>query len=220
MFDDSSRSPVEVCIFSLIVSPKFIRLLVKMQFPAYLFPSLLYSSLLFHIILSSPLDTADSDSRIVDLGYARHRPTFTNTTASGDKILSYMNIRFTQPPTGQLRFRKPVTPPMYSNGIQNGTYPPGFTDCISSASPQVPFPNINGTTWGHEDCLFLNVLVPEGIHPGDNVPVLHWVFGSAYAFGSKDSFVDAMGIFDGMKTHPEEKFIFVANNYRYTLILP
>lgn len=52
------------------------------------------------------------------------------------------------------------------------------------------------------------------------VPVLHWIFGSAYAFGSKDSFVDPMSVFDGLKNHPKPKFIYVANNYRYVLAVP
>ena len=190
-----------------------------MWFNTYILQSLLSSSLFFSTGLSSPPNADDCASRIVDLGYARHRPTYSNTTTSGERILSYMNVRFAQPPTGQLRFKKPVTPPSYSHGIQNGSYPLRFTDCISSASPEVPFPDINGSTWGHEDCLFLNVLVPEGVHPGDNVPVLHWIFGSAYAFGSKDFLIDPMGLYDGDKKNPEEKFVYVASNYRYMLAL-
>ncbi len=79
----------------------------------------------------------------------------------------------------------------------------------------VPFPDINGTTFGGEDCLFLDVFVPEGVKPGDNVPVLHWFVGSAYAFGSKEFLTDPMGIFDQMHLASKGKFIFVSNNYRY-----
>ncbi|KFY03325.1 hypothetical protein O988_01556 [Pseudogymnoascus sp. VKM F-3808] len=155
-----------------------------------------------------------SHSNIVDLGYARHRPTYTNTTRSGQNVLSYMNIRFAQSPTGPLRFKKPAVPPHYSEGIQDGLFPPRYTDCISAAPSVVPFPDINGTAWGHEDCLFLNVIVPEGVKPGDNVPVLHWITGSGYAFAGKDSFYGPLGLIDGIKDNPEEKFIFVASNYR------
>jgi carboxylesterase type B len=155
-----------------------------------------------------------SHSNIVDLGYARHRPTYTNTTRSGQNVLSYMNIRFAQPPTGSLRFKKPAVPPHYSEGIKDGWFPPRYTDCISAAPSVVPFPDINGTAWGHEDCLFLNVIVPEGVKPGDNVPVLHWITGSGYAFAGKDSFYGPLGLIDGIKDNPDEKFIFVASNYR------
>jgi carboxylesterase type B len=178
---------------------------------------MLFTSSLLAILtgLPIPLNAAvTSNSNIVDLGYARHRPTYTNTTKSGQNVLSYMNIRFAQPPTGPLRFKKPVVPPHYSEGIQDGLYPPLFTDCISAAPPEVPFPGINGTAWGHEDCLFLNVLVPEGVKPGDDVPVLHWITGSAYAFGGKDTFLHPLGLIDGIKANPEQRFIFVASNYR------
>lgn len=155
-----------------------------------------------------------SDSNIVDLGYARHRPTYTNTTKSGLNVLSFMNIRFAQPPTGPLRFKKPVVPPFYSEGIQDGLFPLFYTDCISAAPPVAPFPDINGTSWGREDCLFLNVIVPEGVRPGDNLPVLHWITGSAYAFGGKDSFLGPLGLMDRIKKNSNERFIFVASNYR------
>jgi carboxylesterase type B len=176
---------------------------------------LLSSSLAIIAGLSILLHAASiPDSNIVDLGYARHRPRYMNATKSGLNVLSYMNIRFAQPPTGPLRFKNPVVPPHYTAGIQDGAYPPLFTDCISAAPPEVPFPDINGTAWGHEDCLFLNVLVPEGVEAGDKLPVLHWITGSAYSFGGKDSFVSPLGLLDGIKNNPNETFIFVASNYR------
>ncbi|PGH04908.1 hypothetical protein GX51_03204 [Blastomyces parvus] len=154
----------------------------------------------------------------VDLGYAVHAPTFLNITASGIKLGNYNNIRYAQPPTGNLRFRNPRTPPPRQHGIQNGVMDPS-PDCVSSAHPYVPFPGLNGTHWGTEDCLYLNVRVPEGVKPGDKVPVIHQVSGSAYAFGSKDQFytsMDSIGLFDGIKS-PEENFIFVSHNYRLGL---
>lgn len=87
-------------------------------------------------------------------------------------------------------------------------------DCISAAPSYVPFPCINGTAWGHEDCLLLNVIVPEGVKPGDNIPVLHWLTESCYAFAGKDSFYGPLGLFDEIKNNPSEKNHFVASNYR------
>ena len=96
----------------------------------------------------------------------------------------------------------------------------------------VPFPPINGTHWGQEDCLFLNVLVPEGVKEGDNIPVVHWIHGGAFAFGSKEnsgafpsSGTDKtyrnppyMGLFNRI-SFPDEKFILVASNYRWVAYL-
>ena len=154
------------------------------------------------------------DPRVVDLGYAKHVPTLTNYTASGKKISVYKNIRFGNPPTGELRFRLPNTNLPKTDGIQDGRVAWQATECISSAPEFVPYPNMAGKTWGHEDCLFLDVYVPEGVKPGDNVPVLHWIVGSAFAFGSKETFTffNPLGLFDVMDNRT--KFIFVANNYR------
>lgn len=151
----------------------------------------------------------------VDLGYAIHAPTYVNSTTTGTKVLLYNNIRFAQPPVGDLRFRRPQRPPPQQQGIQNGRDRLFTSDCVSSAPQQVPFPGINGSTWGQEDCLFLNVWVPEGVRPGkDRVPVVHWLYGSAYAFGSKDLLVDGMALMDRIK-QPADQFIYVASNYRY-----
>ena len=153
---------------------------------------------------------------LVDLGYAKHIPSYVNTTLSGKTNLTiYKNIRFANAPTGDLRFRKPNTQIPRIDDIQDGLYPEKATECIASAPAYAPFPGLNGTTWGHEDCLFLDIWVPEGVKPGDKIPVLHWVFGSGYAFGSKDRFLSPIGLYDRMGEN--DKFIYVANNYRYAL---
>lgn len=151
----------------------------------------------------------------VDLGYAVHAPTFINTTASGLRVASYKNIRYAQPPTQERRFLYAQTPPPQETGIVDGSEYQS-TDCVSSAPSTVPYPGINGTNWGQEDCLFLNVQVPYGVKEGDNLPVIHWLHGSAYAFGSKDNpytSVDPIGLYTRLN-QTEEKFIFVASNYR------
>ncbi|KAK4041356.1 lipase 1 [Parachaetomium inaequale] len=151
-------------------------------------------------------------SGLVDLGYAKHVPTYVNTTASGRKVAVYKNIRFANPPIGNLRFRLPDVRLPKTPGIQDGNVPALENHCISSAHPGAPYPPYNGTTWGQEDCLFLDVYVPDNVRPGDEVPVLHWFVGSAFAFGSKDMFISPLGLFDVMDN--DTKFIFVANNYR------
>ncbi|PIG87229.1 carboxyl ester lipase [Aspergillus arachidicola] len=175
------------------------------------------NTLLFLSTISFLLPTVTAQTfPQIDLGYATHTPTFINTTQSGTKVGLYNNIRFAQPPTGPHRFRKPVTPPLHEDGIQDGRDRLTTSDCVSSVHPQAPFPGINGTSWGQEDCLFLNVWVPEGVREGDNVPVLHWLHGSAFAFGSKDLFGDGFGLMD-LIIGGENRFIFVASNYRMGL---
>jgi carboxylesterase type B len=177
------------------------------------------------------------DDFVVDLGYAKHAPSWINTTTHGTTLLNYNNIRYAQPPIGNQRFRKPAVPPLPSDGISFGnltasnnslappssTPPPSFpssweTDCISSAPIGVPFPLLNGSTWGSEDCLFLNVVKPANAKPGDKLPVLHWVIGSAFAFGSKDwtGFgINTYGLWNTPYDIPgADQFIIVTHNYR------
>lgn len=167
---------------------------------------------LFNGVWSCPGKRTDESEALIDLGYAKHIPTFVNTTSSGIRVAIYQNIRFANPPTGDLRFRKPNTNLPHTKEIQDGHVPWRGTDCMSSAPAYVPYPDINGTSWGHEDCLFLDIYVPEGVKPSDKVPVLHFIHGSAYAFGSKNMFFSPMGLFD--RAAEDDKFILVANNYR------
>ena len=150
----------------------------------------------------------------INLGYAKHTVTSTNATGRGHKIDIYKNIRFAKPLTGEQRFKSPQSPE-YQPGIQNGTISHEST-CISSVPSYAPFPPLNGTHFGSEDCLFLDVYVPHGIKPSDSVPVLHWLYGSAYAFGGKDFFSNPMGLFDELLSK-DQPFIFVTSNYRMGL---
>lgn len=181
--------------------------------------SLVASGLLSGLYLSTLALAAPQDEELfppVDLGYAVHVPTQVSNLTSGLKYADYYNIRFAQPPLGDLRFRKPEVPPPTQNGIQNGSAGLFETNCVSSVPPHVPIPK-NGTAWGQEDCLYLNVRVPEGVKEGDNVPVLHWLYGSQFAFGMKEFSGDALGVYEDMFGE-DQKFIYVASNYRSVLM--
>lgn len=79
-----------------------------------------------------------------------------------------------------------------------------------------PFPILNGTHFGSEDCLYLDVYNPHRVKSTDSVPVLHWLYGSAYALGGKDFFSNPMGLFDELLSN-DQPFIFVTSNYRMGL---
>ncbi|KAG9239279.1 prolyl oligopeptidase-like protein [Amylocarpus encephaloides] len=123
---------------------------------------------------------------IVDLGYAVHQATI-NTTGN---YYNFSNIRYAQPPVGTLRFSAPISPigrnQTINNGQQNAICPqinplwatsqtpfivsyllggntsqytnsePSFTPANLSSVPP-PAPAVS------EDCLFLDVVVPESI---------------------------------------------------------
>jgi len=71
---------------------------------------------------------------------------------------------------------------------------------------------------GDEDCLFLDVYVPGKAlkNPSLKLPVLVYIFGGGYVFGSKDSLQPELPFYDGsgMIGQASGNMIFVAINYR------
>ena len=60
---------------------------------------------------------------------------------------------------------------------------------------------------GHEDCLFLDITVPGGVNKTQKKPVMVWIHGGTYLFGSKDVYLGAT-----LAKHGD--VIIVAINYR------
>jgi para-nitrobenzyl esterase len=91
-------------------------------------------------------------------------------------VTVFRGVPFAAPPVGNLRWRAPE-PAAVWNGVQradryapicpqDGAYPP--------ESPAEPM---------SEDCLYLNVWVPEH-RPGERLPVMVWIYGGALQNGS------------------------------------
>ena len=87
---------------------------------------------------------------------------------------SFQGIRYAQPPIGNLRFKSPQ--PYYVNE--------GMIDV--SKESKVMCPQMNGPlddqiydVVGQEDCLMLNIYVPESVYndPSLKVPVMTWIHG-------------------------------------------
>ncbi|KAI9014238.1 Carboxylesterase [Hyaloraphidium curvatum] len=110
--------------------------------------------------------------------------TLQGATASGTS--SWKGIPYAAAPVGNLRFRAPQ-PPVAVSGVYNATaYKDGciasqMTGSLPRQKRQRP-PIGGGST--SEDCLTLNVIVPEGTTEGANLPVMVWVHGGAFMSGS------------------------------------
>jgi carboxylesterase type B len=69
-----------------------------------------------------------------------------------------------------------------------------------------------------EDCLFLDVVVPEGIFSSRNrgygAPVLVWIYGGGYTAGSKSDSGNPAGLLDRSENNGGQGVIYVAMNYR------
>ena len=121
---------------------------------------------------------------------------------SNKKFASFQGIRYAQPPLNNLRFAPPQ-PYIAEEGVYN----------VSTEStvmcPQRGGPSGAG---GQEDCLFLNVYVPE-IEYSRPLSVMVWIHGGGYTSGS-DTLHDY-----GPKHFMENEVIIVIVNYRYGYVI-
>ncbi|KAF2717637.1 carboxylesterase family protein-like protein [Polychaeton citri CBS 116435] len=176
---------------------------------------------------------------VVDLGYQIQQATGFNETG---RYYNFSDVRFAAPPTGKNRFRAPQPPATNRSSIQHGgeqricpqagpawllgttqflpEYLAGQTEFNSSSfntsdtDGQLP-PPAPGTT---EDCLFLDLLVPEQIFQdagkGYGAPVLVWIYGGGYTVGSKSGIAPAGLLNRSSEWTNHDEVIFVALNYR------
>ncbi|KAL6721056.1 hypothetical protein ACLMJK_000156 [Lecanora helva] len=140
-------------------------------------------SLAAGIALSSAVALSQSTLPDVDLGYEIHRASFFNSTGG---FYNFSNIRYAQPPVGDLRFRAPVAPRGRNTTVNDGSigvvcpqanpaweliaeeFIPDYLQrrpfnlsaaeaILSSMSSSLPKQDPRTT----EDCLFLDVLVTQ-----------------------------------------------------------
>ncbi|KAL1671782.1 Alpha/Beta hydrolase protein [Schizophyllum commune] len=127
--------------------------------------------------------------------------TFTGLPSNDSSITYFRGIRYAEPPTGDLRFRAPVSPPQTDLGEVNATaYPPS---CIQASS--------NTTEGASEDCLFLNVNVPANTTADTKLPVLVWIHGGGFQTGNANQPPDYL------LHSSSEPLIFVTLQYRLGL---
>ncbi|KAL9635401.1 MAG: hypothetical protein Q9164_003478 [Protoblastenia rupestris] len=170
--------------------------------------------------------------------------------ASG-QYYNFSNIRYAQPPIGNLRFAAPVPPRNESQAVVNGSearncpqaFPCWFhvqTEFVEANLSGNPFdfdaaieeqfadpscsqaePAAERTPEESEDCLFLDVIVPESIFAKRSVKsssrgaaVIVHIFGGGYTGGSKTSSGNPAGLIHNSLEGGSEGVIYVGINYR------
>ena len=108
-------------------------------------------------------------------------------------VVNYLGIPFAEPPLGNFRFR----PPQKYTGTW--TEPREFStsqkDCMAG-------------TKGSEDCLYLNVFVPESASSTNPLPVMLWIYGGGFSFGR-------VSMYNGTALAAQEDVIVVVPSYRF-----
>ncbi|KXJ86065.1 carboxylesterase family protein [Microdochium bolleyi] len=136
-----------------------------------------------------------------------------------DEILIFENVRFGEIPQ---RLAAPRFPSQTNSSVQPVSdgrncvqldlkllkNPPGGENPIEAPDgPTIP---------ESEDCLFLDLYVPKWVFEEDDValPVVHFVYGGAFAFGSKNN--GGSVLYDGRSIISASQYqtIFVTGNYR------
>ena len=90
---------------------------------------------------------------------------------------SFQGIQYAQSPVGDLRFKLPL--PYNAKGINDASNVNSNILC-----PQYDSWTGSDRILGQEDCLFLNVYIPENAIHGLSLPVLFWIHGGSLVVGS------------------------------------
>lgn len=151
------------------------------------------------VVLALGLTTAGTVARPASADAAS--ATIGDVTLTGvrsGEVVAYRGIPFAQPPVGELRWQPPRPVPALE-GTFDAT---GF-------APHCPQENAQEDAAADEDCLYLNVYVPEGAggQPDAPLPVMVWIHGGANAFGASD-------FYDPSAMVASENVIVVTVNYR------
>lgn len=122
--------------------------------------------------------------------------------SQADGSCEYLGIPFAAPPTGNLRFRKPV---------EHSGWGPTVLNCSKhrAASLQLSDPNDNTLTY-NEDCLHLNIWTPPASKGNGPFPIFFWIHGGGWLTGSGSE-----PMYDGKRLASEgDGTIVVSINYR------
>jgi len=163
------------------------------------------SILCFLLLLLCP-PVALSRDLVVKTNYGRVRGMRENV--NGKYVDSFLGIPYAKPPVGDLRFKHPI-PAEPWEGIFNATERPHTCWQVTDTT----YPGFRGSEmWNpntkmSEDCLYLNVWVPQP-RPRD-ATVMVWIYGGGFYSGTS-----TLDVYDARIFAAEENVIIASMQYR------
>ena len=141
---------------------------------------LFYFSVLTAILYMEPqkflIQNQDHLVPVIDAPIGSIKGTLLKST-HGRNIFSYGGIPYAEPPVGKLRFKRPKPIKGWKDGVFDGR---GHSKKCVQLNGITPIPAVVGT----EDCLQLNVYVPEVENPPkDGLSVMFWIHGGGFVAG-------------------------------------
>ncbi|KAI9682337.1 MAG: hypothetical protein M1817_000391 [Caeruleum heppii] len=186
-------------------------------------------------------DAGPSDLPIVDLKHTVQQASAFDSVAN---LYNFSNIRYGEPPLGDLRFAAPVAA-KEDRTVQNGAQGricyqanPAWTILASQIVPAYLIGNISAYNLTSlpagpadnssaqiplpddretEDCLFLDVVVPKRIfdeRETAKAPVLVWIHGGGYTAGHKQGSGNPVGLIGSSQDQNGPGVVYVSINYR------
>nr|QCC89021.1 carboxylesterase 6 [Meteorus pulchricornis] len=137
--------------------------------------------------------------------------------ARPQKVTVYLGVPYAHPPIGSRRFTPPVTdPPVSWQGSRNATQFASSCQQVSDRRKlhESLYRRLLPPTWVDpgvsEDCLYLNIYIPDGTPPSDGWPVMVWFHGGDFNTGTP-------AIWDATIFVNEQKILVVTVAYRLNI---
>ncbi|HEV2782726.1 MAG TPA: carboxylesterase family protein [Actinophytocola sp.] len=96
--------------------------------------------------------------------------------AAAGGVDSFLGVPYARPPVGELRWRPPQPAQRWA----------GVRDAVAYGNRCPAAASTNGPRSETEDCLYLNVQRPAGVHSGQKLPVYFWIHGGGLQNGSSN----------------------------------
>ena len=131
---------------------------------------------------------------------------------TGKFVHKFLGIKYAKPPTGQLRFRKPVPVEKWEKEYDATKYGPICPQAESDFFGGIyKVKNTIKRLNQSEDCLSLNIEVPQQISATEPLPVMVFIHGGGLVFGFGESFIGTRLVLDG-------NVVVVTVNYRLGIL--
>ncbi|KAK3656298.1 hypothetical protein LTR56_002999 [Elasticomyces elasticus] len=178
-----------------------------------------------HYLLNLSLLALSALAAPLDRRAVKPSVTIANGTVVGSNIGvvdSFRGIPYAQPPVGDLRLRAPQSRntsfgtisdnplpracPQFYTSINSGNLPEDAISVLSNT------PLAQAVTDAGEDCLTINVQRPSTASATSKLPVVFWIYGGAFEFGSTQTYDGTTFVSKSIQLGAP--VIYVAVNYR------